>query len=63
MEWARWLLSNEECGEPSSHQYVFKFILCFTRFWMDFTMTKVVNPLVNEKQLLWTSEFANQTHY
>jgi hypothetical protein len=30
---------------------------------MDFTMTKVVNPLVNEKQLLWTSEFANQIHY
>jgi hypothetical protein len=29
---------------------------------MDFTMKKVVNPLVNENQLLWTSEFINQIH-
>jgi hypothetical protein len=44
------------------HQNASKFTMCFIRFWVKlniFTMDKVINPLINMDQLLWTSELTN----
>jgi len=56
------IISIKNFNHYTLQRNTIKFIPYFIKVWMNldkFTMVKVVNPLVNKDQWLYTSEFTN----